>query len=396
MDVVVAGAGPAGWAVAGACARQGLRTELVDPEPDRPWVATYGAWRDEVTDRTLTAAVAAGGRAHAVGTTRHDLGWHYVVFDNGRLREHLAEPAVRVHQGRIAAATADPRGGATVTLPAGRIRAAVVIDATGPARAVLGGPPRPTPVEQTAVGVVVPWQRAAALFPRGEVLLMDWRADHGTVGWPTFLYGVPVGPDEVLLEETSLARRPGLPTAVLRDRLTRRLQAHGIDPTGAREEIVRFPVDTPVPRRRNRSGPIVPFGAAAPLIHPASGFSVAASLRLAPAVAESIRTGLDTGGPQVAARRAWSTVWSRSALAVHAMRTAGLRALLVMEPDAVGRFFDVFFELPERHRWAYLTSRDDVTGTAAAMAALFAASEWPLRRHLVVRGLDPRRPASQP
>ncbi|HEX8761977.1 MAG TPA: FAD-dependent oxidoreductase, partial [Pseudonocardiaceae bacterium] len=36
IDVLVAGGGPAGWAVAAACARLGLHTELVDPAPDRP------------------------------------------------------------------------------------------------------------------------------------------------------------------------------------------------------------------------------------------------------------------------------------------------------------------------------------------------------------------------
>ncbi|MGH3770268.1 MAG: lycopene cyclase family protein, partial [Pseudonocardiaceae bacterium] len=44
----MAGGGPAGWAVAAACARLGLDTELVDPAPDRPWRATYGAWREEL------------------------------------------------------------------------------------------------------------------------------------------------------------------------------------------------------------------------------------------------------------------------------------------------------------------------------------------------------------
>jgi len=73
------------------------------------------------------------------------------------------------------------------------------------------------------------------------------------------------------------------------------------------------------------------------------------------------------------------------------MRRTGLEALLNLHPAEVPRFFDVFFALPEEHRWAYLTGREDVSGTAGAMGALFAASPWPQRRHLVLRGLDPRR-----
>jgi len=84
-------------------------------------------------------------------------------------------------------------------------------------------------------------------------------------------------------------------------------------------------------------------------------------------------------------------VWSPPALAVHAMRRTGLEALLTLPAAEVPRFFDVFFALPEEHRWAYLTGREDVPGTAGAMGALFADAPWPLRRHLVLRGLDFRR-----
>ena len=66
------------------------------------------------------------------------------------------------------------------------------------------------------------------------------------------------------------------------------------------------------------------------------------------------------------------------------------QSLLRFPPGLVPKFFDVFFALPQRHRWAYLTGREDVQGSAAAMAALFAASPWWLRRRLVVGALDLR------
>ena len=55
-----------------------------------------------------------------------------------------------------------------------------------------------------------------------------------------------------------------------------------------------------------------------------------------------------------------------------------------MPPDEVPGFFDVVFDLPERQRWAYLTS-----GTVATMGGLFAASGWRLRRRLVVPAVLP-------
>jgi len=234
--------------------------------------------------------------------------------------------------------------------------------------------------EQTAYGVVVDAATAAPVVGPGEALFMDWRPDHGEPGWPTFLYAIPLGGDAVLLEETSLARRPGLPLPVLRRRLHARLAHHGITATpDARVERVRFPVDGP----RHVTPGVLGYGAAAPLVHPASGFSVADALRLAPLAADALATG---GVP--AARR---LLWSARAVAVHRLRRIGLEALLRMPPEAVPDFFETFFALPARHRHAYLSGRDDLAGHLAAMGALFGHADVRLRRRLVSPAF--RRPA---
>jgi lycopene beta-cyclase len=217
---------------------------------------------------------------------------------------------------------------------------------------------------------------------------MDWRPDHGEDGWPTFLYGIPLGGNAVLLEETSLARRPGLPLPVLRRRLRARLAQHGIVPAdGAATETVRFPVDSP----RHRTPGVLAFGAAAPLVHPASGFGVATALRLAPAVADAIAARLPTG-PAAALAAARSVVWPRGAGTVHRFRRIGLEALLRMPPAEVPAFFEVFFALPPQHRWSYLVGRADVRGTAATMRALFARADRRLRTRLIAPALLPPAP----
>jgi lycopene beta-cyclase len=223
---------------------------------------------------------------------------------------------------------------------------------------------------------------------------MDWRPHHGEPGWPTFLYAVPVTSNRVLLEETSLARRPGLGLAVLRRRLHARLAHHRIAVPDGGEERVRILVDRPLPAAQDWRGAVVPFGAASPLVHPATGYSVAAALRLAPRLATAVRDALQRGGSAAAGAAAWRTVWSPAALAVHTLRRRSLESLLRFPPGLVPEFFDVFFALPERHRWAYLTGREDVSGSAAAMGALFAASPWWLRRQLVLGALDPRTPCA--
>ncbi|GGM62705.1 putative carotenoid cyclase [Longimycelium tulufanense] len=388
MDVLVVGAGPAGTALAGACARRGLRTALLAPAPDRPWRATYAAWRHELPPLPAEAIAARASRAYAIAAGPHLLP-EYVVFDNDALRVHLARSEVAVHRGRAVAVTHSPTD-STVHLADGRhLVAAVVVDATGRSRVLTGGPPRFTVAEQTAVGVKVPHDVAAPLLGSADALFMDWRpAPDQTGGWPTFLYALPLSGGRVLLEETSLARRPGLPLVVLRRRLLSRLDAIGVPVAELPEdeERVRFPLDLPLPG----AGRVVPFGVAAGLVHPATGYSVATSLALAPAVARAIAEAL-LSGPVDAATAARRTLWSPAALGVHLLRRRGLAAVLSLPRDGVREFFELFFSLPARHRDAFLTGREDLTGTAAAMTALFSAASWPLRLHLGLTTLGLRR-----
>jgi lycopene beta-cyclase len=351
-DVLVAGAGPAGWALAHACAERGLWTALVAPRPRRPWWQTFGVWADEcgpAVPRTTSDPIAFGRHEHRLNR-------RYVILDNEATLRRLSEGPVTVLDDRVVGRHDGPLG-STVALASGRrVTAALVIDATGAQRGA---------AEQTAVGGYVCEAAAAELIAPGTALFMDWRGGHGT-----FLYAVPVG-DRVLVEETSLAAKPGMPYSTLRARLDR----HGItlDPALG-EERVRFPLDAP-----RVGGPA--FGAAAGLIHPATGYSVGTSLTLAPSVADAIADALPHG--PVAARHAVRhAVWPRSARIVHALRRRGLHALLRMPPELLPDFFDTFFGLPQQLQHAYLSGRTDVRAMSAAMAALMRSAPWEIKRHL--------------
>jgi lycopene beta-cyclase len=198
--------------------------------------------------------------------------------------------------------------------------------------------------EQTAVGTVIESDST-------DTTLMDWRGNGDT-----FLYTVPLGDNRLLVEETCLARRPGMPLQELRERLHARLAP------SQEEERVRFPLDSP--RAGSNS-----FGAAAGFIHPATGYSVATSLQLAPQVAAAIKANEN---PK-------HVIWPAKARIVHAMRMRGLHALLRLSPDETLDFFEVFFRLEPEHQRAYLSGREDVKGTAAAMLALFRTSPGHLR-----------------
>lgn len=382
MDVLVVGAGPAGMALAAACGQLGLDVGLLDPNPERPWVATYGMWSPELPADLPATVVAARVAGRAIALTEHRLGWEYAVLDVAAMRAHLAGQLteVTVYAGR---AVGSPERGVVALADGSQLRAAVVVDAAGGRRPMDPNRSPRVPAEQTAYGLILDQESVTSLVAAGEALFMDWRADHGESGWPTFLYAVPLGAGKVLVEETSLARRPGLPLSTLRRRLHARLAYHGIaPPKDARSEKVSFRVD----HSRHAGSGVLGFGAAAPLIHPATGFSVAASLQLAPRVAGSLAEHLPDH-PDRALAAARDTVWPPAAKAIHRIRQIGLEALLRMPAGEVPRFFETFFALPDAHRWAYLTARDDVGGTVAAMARLFRESDWRLRRHLVVPAL---------
>ncbi|WP_210435397.1 lycopene cyclase family protein [Saccharopolyspora sp. ASAGF58] len=393
MDVVVVGGGPAGRAAAAACSDTGLQVTLVDPAPRRVWPHTYGTWRDELPPSVPSAALASVMPRMAVhGTDRHEWQRPYAVLDNTALWKHFWRADVVEVTGRATAAEHGPTGSTVVLKDGRRIAAAVVVDATGAARSLSGGRPPHTAAQQSAVGWVVDAATAEPFCDPDAGVFMDWRqAPQTRGGWPTFLYAIHLGPNRVLLEETSLARRPALPLALLRRRLAGRFAAAGVDAQGRiDEERVRFPVDDPLPR----PGRVIPFGAAAGFMHPATGFSVAASLQRAPWLAAAISAALPSG-PAAAARASWSIQWPPSAVAAHVLRHRALHALLSLPPDLVPEFFEAFFRLNEPHRTAFLAPEGSPAGTAAAMSALFRNAPWRIRRRLVLGGLSVGHPPAR-
>ncbi|MCD2187608.1 lycopene cyclase family protein [Actinomycetospora soli] len=386
-DVLVAGGGPAGWSAARACARRGLAVTLVDPHPDRRWRHTYGAWADEVPttgpDALPGAVVATSGPGFAIARRTHPLAGCYAVLDTGALQDALREPDVTVHRGRVLGL----EDGAAVLDGGARLPAGLVLDASGAAQVLSRSRRRvPRPAEQTAVGVVVP-SAVAARVTGGRLVFMDWRPLHGCPGWPTFLYAIPLGGDDWLLEETSLARRPGLPLPELATRLRRRLVACGLGADEiplddrTRVEHVRFAVDTPT--HRSPAG-VVPLGAAASLVHPATGYSLTRSLEVATRLAEVLVARPDHAGWVDAAGRAVRPTAGR---VVHAMRRRGLDVLLRMPPAEVPEFFERFFSLPATAQRGYLGAHDDVGGSVRAMLSVFAHLSPRLRRHLIAGSL---------
>jgi len=394
-DVIVVGDGPAGSALSAALVDADVDVALLGL--DAPWTATYGTWVDEVPSQVDLGVLAARTPIDAVGARRHVLPREYAVFDNARLRTALRRAPHRITTVVSALATND--GVRLVTDERDVWLARVVIDATGAAPALVGQRPggggrrdRSGIAWQTAYGLVLD-ERPAGLEGEHGVL-MDWRSPgisfHDEA---TFVYAVPIGDGRWLVEETSLARRVPMPPGELRLRLAARL---GRDLTDRAEyvEHVRIPMAGGVPERHQR---LVGFGAAARYLHPATGYSVAASLRAAPRVAAEVAAALGVGSsPSELSLRSWNAVWPSSARRSRALHDYGLAALLRMRPDELRRFFDGFFELSVADWSEYLRIDASPLAVSRVMAGVFSSAPWSLRRRLALGNPLPLRRALRP
>jgi lycopene beta-cyclase len=385
VDVVVAGAGPAALALGAACHAAGLDVCTVGPVG--PWTATYGVWIDELDDQMLACVrepstievVVAEPSGRGDGLLHRLLPRTYGVLDNDRLQRAIGTAR---HVDAIVTGVVRHGDHHVVDTSAGRLRARLVVDATGAAPRLMsasaGRASGNRAPAQTAYGVVL-GHRPALLGGSGSIL-MDWRQPpgHHSAASATFLYVLSLGGGRWLVEETSLARRPAVGHDELRARLASRL---GEDPTERAEhiELVTIPMAPGAPRR---SQPVVGFGAAAGYVHPATGYSVSASLRAAPRVAGAIVAALDAD-VRTRSLQVWDAVWPSAYRRSRALHDFGLAALLRMAPDELGRFFGAFFDLPSEQWSAYLRVDVEPAEVVRAMRSVFTALPWSMRARLV-------------
>lgn len=368
-DVLVLGAGPAGLALAAACARAGLSVAVMAPEPEAPWAPNYGAWAAELPPEWPTWAEATFSEAvvHVDDARRHVLRGPYVRVDGRKL------------QASLLASVPDLRRGTAEDAPA----AGLIVDATGAESPRVPRRAAADPGWQVAWGEVLEVDGAP-----NEMLLMDWRDPAPHAGEPpSFLYAMPLPDGRWFAEETVLVSRPELPLDALRLRLGLRLDRMGVR-VRARHEIerCRIPMGMPLP-----TGAVPAFGAAAGFIHPATGYSLATSLRLADPAARAIAAALGgaPGANTAAIAALHEACWPADRARAWAFYRFGMEALLRMDLGSVREFFDTFFRhSPEVWR-AWLGGDLPPVGIASAMLAHFGRVGWKVRGQLVSTSLGP-------
>ena len=391
-NIWILGGGPAAWSLAAASAQRGLQVGLVAPSPHAAWGANYGVWAHDWEQAQLPNTLAQRWSSVAVVFDGHTERFQrtYAQVDKTKLAEQFHREAadVRVVSGAVA-----HTDGHVVTLHDGTtLRADVVVDATGANSTFLERTGRSTGAAQTAWGIDAEVEGWSA--PVHEAVFMDFSGAEHEVG--SFLYALPQSADRVFFEETSLAASPAVPLAELERRLHDRLQQRGIvvKHIHATERCV-IPMD---PRLPSTKQALVGFGAAASLVHPATGYTLLHTLQRAPHVANAIAQGLSTpgGSPARAQELAWQEVWPSGTHTTNRMHRFGLRALLTLSDAQQRAFFERFFALPE-HRWStYLDPSAPLKDLSAAMLHLFANADAPLRWRLATAGLAPmpRKPIS--
>ena len=398
-DILIVGAGPAGLALTAALAQQApaLDVGLVGPEHPARWPNTYGAWLDELDAVGLADCIEQRWSEPTVELThdrRHRLDRTYALLDNARLRASLRRRSQAGDVDEIdGVATSWSHGSADVLRVHGRDgtswRAKLVVDATGHQPSLIQTNLQDAGY-QRAVGLVADVS-GNPLPDDCAMTLMDYRTDSlegGPDRTPTFLYGMHLDGDRYFLEETSLVARPPVEFELLTGRLERRLAARGVTIEQVIErERVSFPMGQPLP---DLDQPVVGFGAAAGMVHPATGYMVGRMLGHAGRVARAAETALHNAGSATErAETVWRAVWPPDLRRTRHLLSFGMETLLSLEAETLRDFFDAFFEL-DRTDWSDYMSGQSLPGaTARIMSTVFRHASVGLRGDLLRRAVSP-------
>ena len=389
FDALVIGAGPAGMIIAAALAERGVKVGGLTASPlGQVWPNTYGIWRDELEALGLTEllghcwenCISYFGK----GEVNH--GRAYGLFDKVKLQNHLLAKCetrgVEWQQGKATHIEHDRERSIVTTAAGETIRTRVVIDASGHDPMFIQRPHQGAVAFQTAYGLVGHFS-APPVEPQ-QFVLQDFRSEYLSATEranepPTFLYGMDFGDDVYFVEETSLAMAPPVSFDLLERRLHQRLAARGVQVTAVHEvERCIFPMTLPLPDLHQ---PVVAFGGAASMVHPASGYMVGALLRRAPGLAAAIATTLQDAQaePAAIAREAWQELWNRDRLRKYYLYRFGLEKLMRFDEVLLKQHFDTFFSLP-RSQWSgFLADSLSAPELVAVMMRLFAIAPNSLR-----------------
>nr|YP_009530995.1 lycopene cyclase [Paulinella micropora]AXY63684.1 lycopene cyclase [Paulinella micropora] len=392
-DVLVIGAGPAALAISSELCKRGVTVQgLASTDPTRPWNNTYGIWGFEVDKLRLSHLLShrwSNCNSHfRIPATKHRA--DYGLFDKPLLQSHwlsLIDSANMVwHQGTAVSLEHFENYSSVNTKEGFHLSARLIIEATGHQSRFISRPISKNIAYQTAYGMVGRFSKSP--INPGQFTLMDYynsgsRFDSDDNYPPTFLYAMDFGEDIYFLEETSLAFTNPVTYDILQRKLQTKLNRKEISILEVyHEEFCAFPMNLPLPYLNQQ---VVGFGAAASMVHPASGYTIGNILRSAPLLAQSISDNLmksNCSSSQLACE-AWTTLWSQNSIQCHRIFQFGLEKLMRFSEPQLLDFFDTFFSLPLPQWSGFLTNTLTIGQLSGAMINLFLKAPWSVRKGLM-------------
>lgn len=407
LDLVVIGCGPAGLALAAESAKLGLKVGLIGP--DLPFTNNYGVWDDEFRDLGLQGCIEHVWRDTIVYLDDSDpimIGRAYGRVSRRLLHEELVkrcvESGVSYLSSKVERITETTSGHSHIECKgdiAVPCRLATVASGAASGKLLqyeVGGPRVSV---QTAYGVEVEVENNP--YDPSLMVFMDYRdyvkqkVHSLEAQYPTFLYAMPMSPTRVFFEETCLASKEAMPFDLLKKKLMSRLNTMGIRVIRTYEEEWSYiPVGGSLPNTAQKN---LAFGAAASMVHPATGYSVVRSLSEAPKYASVIANILNQGqmrdklyqfrSNENISMQAWNVLWPQERKRQRAFFLFGLALIIQLDIDGIRTFFHTFFRLPKWMWQGFLGSSLSSTDLMLFALYMFVIAPKELRmgliRHLI-------------
>lgn len=403
LDLVVIGCGPAGLALAAESAKLGLTVGLIGP--DLPFTNNYGVWEDEFKDLGLERCIEHVWRDTIVYLDDSEpifIGRAYGRVSRHLLHEELLKRCVESGVSYLSAKVdniVEASSGHRLVECEGNIviscRLATVASGAASGKLLeyeVGGPRVSV---QTAYGVEVEVENNP--YDPGVMVFMDYRDFMKNQGqcleaqYPTFLYAMPMTPTRVFFEETCLASKDAMPFDLLKNKLMSRLEMMGVRIVRTYEEEWSYiPVGGSLPNTEQKN---LAFGAAASMVHPATGYSVVRSLSEAPKYASVIANILKQFHVKsilVNAKifenismQAWNALWPLERKRQRSFFLFGLALILELDTEGIRTFFHTFFRLPKWMSQGFLGSTLSSADLVLFAFYMFVIAPNDLRKSLI-------------
>jgi len=388
LDILILGSGPAALCLASELAARNLNIKGISTKsPNEKWENTYGIWASELEELGLESLLSHrwsetvsffGNGKYELGNIPTDHFYDYGLINQEAFQNELLKKCKGIEWLNETAKEIKEKNkiSEVVCLSGQRLKARLVIDASGHKSKFIKRPVQNNIAQQAAYGIVGKFSTPPV--KKNQFVLMDYRPDHlnkeELTSPPSFLYAMDLGNETFFVEETSLASYPALSQNNLKKRLFKRLNNKGIKINEIfHEENCLFPMNLPLPFKRQF---VLGFGGSASMVHPASGYMIGSLLRRAPLLAEKLAIFLKE--PNLSslelATKGWDVLWPYELTQRHKLYQYGLQRLMSFDESRLRSFFSNFFRLSTKEWVGFLTNTLPLPKLIFVMSKMFINS----------------------